>query len=120
MKYQGEKGCPLLAGKNFCREEGEGEWEMTETWQERLNIQYGMSKEEALENLRIWREKMKTCQRCECDKHVQFCPIHLICEESNNERNVEGDDNRGRIAQINEPEDLRTELSQARKRASIR
>jgi hypothetical protein len=90
-----------------------------ETWQEKLNIHYGMEKEEALENFREWREKMKTCQRCECDKYLEFCPIHLICEESN-VRDAERNDNRGRIAQTNESKTLRTELSQARKRVPIR
>lgn len=48
-----------------------------------LGIEIGMSKEQALEKFMEWREKEKTCQRCEGDKYVCFCPIHLICEEAN-------------------------------------
>ena len=94
--------------------------EIIENWQDKLNISFGMSKEEALENFRIWRETKKTCQRCEFDKYVQFCPIHLICEDANNERDAKRNDNRGRTSQINEPKTIRTELSQTRKRTSLR
>ena len=96
-----------------------------EKWQEKLGIARGMSKEEALEKFREWRGKMKTCERCmdedENKKYVQFCPIHLICEEADNEqRNVEGNDNRGRIVEANESKALRTIFFEGRKRDAIR
>jgi hypothetical protein len=90
-------------------------------WQEKLGIHYGMEKEEALEKFREWRERMKTCRRCEGEKLVDYCEIHLICEEADNEqRNAEGDDNGSRIIEINESQALRTSLFETRKRASLR
>jgi hypothetical protein len=89
-------------------------------WQDEIGITFGMAKDEALEKFREWQLKKKTCQRCEGDKYVQFCLIHLICEEAQNERDAKGNDNRGRTFETDEPKALRIELSETRKRASIR
>ena len=89
-------------------------------YRKELEIKIGMSKEEALEKFRQWRENMKTCRRCEGDKYISFCPIHLICKEADNVRDAEGNDNRGRAFKIDGFKALRIELSEARKRTSIR
>ncbi len=94
--------------------------EIVKNWQEKLDIHFGMTKEEALEKFREWREKMKTCQRCEGEKLVEFCPIHLICKEADNVRHVERNDDRGRTFEINGSETLRTALSEERKRIPLR
>jgi len=89
-------------------------------WRQKLDIKIGMSKEEALEKFRVWRESKKTCARCEGEKYVEFCPIHLICKEA---ENVGGDatrnDNRKRVARNTESETVRTRLSKARERNSL-
>jgi hypothetical protein len=91
-----------------------------ERLKEQTGIKIGMSKEEAFEKFRFWREKMKTCQRCEDKDLFQYCPFHLICEEADYVRNVEGNDNRSRIDEIDGSKALRTALSENRKRASVR
>jgi len=88
-------------------------------YREDLGIKAGMSKEEAFEKFREWQQTKKTCQRCEGEKYKDCCPVHLICEEAN-ERNAKRNDNGRRTSQIDEPKTLRAELSQARKRASLR
>jgi len=89
-------------------------------WRQELGIEVGMSKEEALEKFTAWQLKKKTCQRCEGDKYFEYCPIRLVCKEANDVRNVEGDDNRSRINEINGSKTLGIELSSARKRVSLR
>jgi hypothetical protein len=91
-----------------------------EYWRSELGIKVGMSKSEAFEKFREWQMKKKTCQRCEGEKLVQFCPIHSICMEAQNERDAEGDDNGSGINQINGLKTLRIEVSEARKRTAIR
>ncbi len=92
-----------------------------EYWQEELNICFGMSKEDAFENFRQWREGKKTCQRCEGEKYVESCPIKNICKEADNERtDVVGNGNRSRNVEAVEHKALRTNEFEARKRASIR
>lgn len=93
---------------------------MENQWREKLGIEIGMTKDQALEKFIDWQQNKKTCQRCEGDKYVDYCPIHLICEEAQNERDAKGNDNRGRTSQTDEPKTLRTELSQTRERASLR
>ena len=89
--------------------------------QQKLGIQFGMSKEEAFERFGAWREKIKTCHRCEGEKYMEYCPIHLICKEVDNEqRNVTGDDYRGGVFEIDESEALRADVFKTRKRASLR
>ncbi len=51
-------------------------------WQEKLGIEFGMTKQEALEKFHQWREKKKTCERCECESYLSYCPVRLICEEA--------------------------------------
>jgi hypothetical protein len=53
-----------------------------EHWREKLGIKVGMTKEEALECFREWRSSKKTCERCDGTEYVEFCPVHLICEEA--------------------------------------
>jgi hypothetical protein len=69
---------------------------MMNHWRERLGIEVGMSREEALGNFREWRETKKTCQRCGGDKYVDYCPIHLVCQESELEEEVIADESAGR------------------------
>ena len=99
---------------------GQSKEEIVNHWQDKLDIHFEMIKEEALEKFRAWREKIKTCQHCEGEKLIEFCPIHLICKEANNVRHAERNDNRGRTFKTNGLETVRTGLSEARKRASIR
>jgi len=99
---------------------GDTKEEIINHWQGKLDIHFGMSKEEAFEKFRGWREKKKTCQRCEGEKLIEFCPIHLICKEADNVRDAERNDNRGRTFKTDGLETVRTGLSEARKRASIR
>ena len=90
-------------------------------WREELGIQTGMTKEEAFEAFLIWQERQKTCQRCECEKLTNFCPLKNICKEANEYgRNVTRDDNRGRIIETAQSQTDRARLSQERKRATIR
>lgn len=95
-------------------------WKNIPEWQVELGIEFGVSKEEAFEKLFEWQEPIKTCLRCEFDKYVDYCPIYLVCEEAQNERHAEGNDNRGRTSQADEPKALRIELSETRKRAPLR
>lgn len=96
--------------------------EMVRNWQEQIDIHFGGSKEEALEKFRAWREKKKTCQRCEGEKYVECCPIKLICKEANEDErdNVTGNVDRGRNVEVAKHKTLRTEQIEVRKRASIR
>jgi hypothetical protein len=87
---------------------------------ERAGITLGMSKDEALEKFRLWRERMRTCQRCECDKYIDFCPFHLICMEADDVRDAEGNDNGDRVVEADGAETLRAGISETRKRASLR
>jgi len=96
-------------------------FEKVSHWQNVLGVTYGMSKEEALEKFREWRERKKTCQRCEGESLVEFCPIRLICMEAENVRNnAERDDNRSGTFKTPELEAVRTSIVEGRKRASIR
>ena len=63
---------------------------MENQWREKLGIEIGMTKDQALEKFIDWQQNKKTCQRCEGDKYVDYCPIHLICEEAQNERDAKG------------------------------
>lgn len=86
-------------------------------WRDRLGIEIGMTKEQALERFIAWRSNKKTCFRCEGEKYIDYCPLHLTCEEADNAaRNVDG----GGVVQTNEPEALRSGLFEKRKRATIR
>lgn len=90
-------------------------------YREELGIKIGMSKEEALEKFRTWRERMKTCERCEGEKYIEFCPMHLICKEADNEQqDVGGNDHRSRIDELNEVEGIRTRIFKNRQRTPIR
>jgi hypothetical protein len=86
-------------------------------WRDEIGIKLGMTKQQALEKFAAWRANKKTCFRCEGEKYIDYCPIHLICKEADN---VTGDDNRGGTLQTDESKALRTEIFEARKRASIR
>jgi hypothetical protein len=87
----------------------------------KFGIEFGMSKEQALEKFIDWQQNKKTCQRCEGEKYVQYCPIHLICKEAQDVNgNAQGNGNGTGTPQINEPETIRINLSEAKKRASIR
>ncbi len=89
-------------------------------WQEKLNIHFGMSKDEALNQFVEWRTEKKTCQRCEGDKLTEFCSIHLICQEADNVRDASRDDNRRRTSEVAQSETVRANLSQKRERVAIR
>ncbi|MBM4338795.1 MAG: hypothetical protein FJ110_04565 [Deltaproteobacteria bacterium] len=92
-----------------------------ERWQNVLNIHYGMSKEEAFERFREWRERKKTCQRCEGENLVEYCPIRSICMEADYVRdNAKGNDHGGRTFETFEPETFRASLFEARAKASVR
>jgi hypothetical protein len=93
------------------------EHETKEYWRLKLGIEVGMSKDEALEKFRVWREKMKTCERCEGEKYVEFCPIHLICKEADN---VGRNDNGNRTNEVNEPQAPRACIFENRERVAIR
>jgi len=47
-----------------------------EHWREKLGVKIGMTKEEALEKFLEWQVNKKTCQRCEGEKYIDYCPIH--------------------------------------------
>jgi hypothetical protein len=53
-----------------------------EHWREKLGIKVGSTKEEGLECFMEWRATQKTCERCDGDAYVSFCPVRLICEEA--------------------------------------
>jgi hypothetical protein len=95
--------------------------EIVGNWQEQLNIHYGMTKEEAFENFRTWREKKKTCQRCEGEKYTEYCPVNLICKEADtDERSITGDVDRSRDVEAVEHKAVRTQFHEERKRTSVR
>jgi hypothetical protein len=52
--------------------------EQVSRWQERLDIHYGMDKEQGLENFRAWREKKKTCIQCEGEKYFDYYEIKIM------------------------------------------
>ncbi len=91
-------------------------------WQEELNIRYGMPEEEAFENFRIWREKKKTCQRCEGEKYTESCPIKNICKEADRDERTDakGNDDRRGIDEINGRKTLRIGDFEKRERVPIR
>ena len=86
-------------------------------WRDKLGIHIGMTKAQALDKFISWRENKRTCLRCEGEKYIEFCPVHLICEEANN---ADWNDNGGGTVQANEHETLRTGLSEKRKRTPLR
>jgi len=98
--------------------------EIVQHWQEKLNITFGMTKEEALEKFRAWQENKKTCQNCEGEGLIPFCDIHLICKEAEEEKdersNVEGDGDRGRVDEVDGNERVRISLSEERERVALR
>jgi hypothetical protein len=96
--------------------------EMVSKWQENLNVHYGMNQEQALENFRAWREKKKTCIRCEGEKYVDYCEIKTICKEANEDErdNVTGNADRGRNVEVTKYKALRTNESKTRQRTSLR
>ncbi len=92
-----------------------------EHWQKELNIYFGMSKQQALENFRAWRENKKTCQRCEGEQYAEYCPIHEICEEGDkDERPITGNVDRSRNVEAVKYKGFRIDEFEARKRTSIR
>ncbi len=97
------------------------EAELEKRWQ-KLGTEIGMTKDQALEQFRTWREKMKTCSRCEGEKYVDFCPVHLICKEATDyeQRNVEGDDHRDGAVEVDELETLRVGIFENRERNALR
>jgi len=68
-----------------------------EHWREKLGIEIGMSKEQALECFREWRDSKITCERCDGTEYVSFCPVHLICEEADHVQIAEV---RGKVATL--------------------
>jgi hypothetical protein len=89
-----------------------------EGWREELGIKLGMSKEEAFEKFRTWRESKRTCQRCEGEKLAEYCPVNNICKEA--DENVRGNDDRDGTAETSQPETVRANLLEERKRAPVR
>jgi len=62
-----------------------------------MGIEVGMTKDQALECFREWRDSKKTCERCNGTEYVSFCPVHLICEEADTAQEAEV---RGNIATL--------------------
>jgi len=89
-------------------------------WREILGIEFGITKQEALDRFVTWRTTKKTCQRCEGEKLVEFCEMRIVCKEADDVRNAEGDDNRSRVGKVDESKTVRTELSSERKRIAVR
>ena len=71
-------------------------------YQEELGIKFGMSKQDALERFREWRDSKKTCERCEGSQYKIYCPYALICEEAGKEE----EDGRQADFRSRTPEDL--------------
>jgi hypothetical protein len=65
--------------------------------QAEMGIEVGMTKEQAWECFREWRDSKKTCERCNGTEYVSFCPVHLICEEADTAQEAEV---RGNIATL--------------------
>ncbi len=53
-------------------------------WQEKLGVEFGIEKEQALDKFREWRGMRKTCVRCQENeyKYEQYCPIRFTCKEA--------------------------------------
>jgi len=67
--------------------------ETKEHWREKLGIELGMSRTEALDKFLEWKDKQHTCDRCEEGKHYQReCPIVGPCTQAK-ERRVEDEGN---------------------------
>jgi hypothetical protein len=100
--------------------------EVIKHWQERLNIPFGLTKEEALGRVRDWREAKETCQRCEEKDYNQFCDINLICKEAEKDeekkdgRDIKRDVDRGRLVAGNGAQTVRARLSASRERDALR
>lgn len=92
-----------------------------ECWREKLRIDIGMTKEEALECFQDWRASNKVCNRCEGTKYISFCPVHAICQEADDVRNgVKGNDNGAGTIEAYEHETIRTQIFENRKRDALR
>lgn len=54
---------------------------------QRLGIQVGDTKEQAIERFLEWRDSKKTCERCLSNnkKYGDDCPICLICKQADEE-----------------------------------
>lgn len=89
-------------------------------WREKLRIEVGMSREEALDRFVEWRSTKKTCQRCEGEKYVDCCPVHLICEETDYVGDAARNDHGSGVVEAPQSQTLRTGLSEKRKRTSLR
>ena len=95
-------------------------------WREKLGVNIGMTRADALEKFLEWRSGKKTCLRCNETDLSPYCPLNLICqeaekrEETKNVGNIERDADRSRTPEINEPQTVRIEISASRKRAAIR
>jgi len=59
--------------------------EAVSLWRDRLGILPGMSRHEALEKFRAWREDKATCRRCEEKDYTKFCPVATVCRQANEE-----------------------------------
>ncbi len=81
FKWSGEKVGKI--GEHICLEEIDKAG-LVGYWQEKLDIHFGMTKEEALDQFREWRGTKKTCERCQGNeyKYEQYCPVRLICKEA--------------------------------------
>lgn len=69
-------------------------------WQEKLGIEFGMARKEALEKFFDWQEDKKTCQRCEGEEYFNLCPVRFICAAVLGEEVIEdesGEVDRGEI-----------------------
>jgi len=90
-------------------------------WREKMGIQVGMSKDEAVDRFIEWRASKKTCERCEGDKYIEYCPVHLICKEADEyERNATRNDNGSGVTEAVKFKAIRADISQERKRSSLR
>jgi hypothetical protein len=93
-----------------------------EQWKEKLGIEPGMSKEQALQKFLEWQSDKKTCQRCVGEQYVSYCPIYLVCKEAMDyeQRDVEGDDNGRGVDQAVKVETDRASIFEGRKRDAFR
>jgi hypothetical protein len=57
---------------------------------EKLGVEPGMAKKEALNRFCDWRASKRACERCEEKDLSKFCPLHLICEEADRKESEEG------------------------------
>jgi hypothetical protein len=53
-----------------------------EGYRDELGINIGMAKEQALGKFLEWQQTRKTCDRCEGEKYVAYCPVNVICKEA--------------------------------------